>query len=442
MEALIALLSWLALPVVLVWLYDMFVLAPKRPRLDNGEAAPGPQYTRIAGYLVVPVIVAVIYRIGVAEVFAWAKEVAVPLSWAAVPVGILCGIDSWLFAPYRLAAIGPVPERDPLLMRAAYAVLPVLVVAVIVRMISAETLDFSLVLLLLSLATGLVWLVDHFVFQPKRDKAAYKGPGGDVALPEPGTVDYARSFFPVAFIVLVVRAFIFEPFRIPSDSMMPTLLDGDFIVVNKFAYGLRLPVVNEKFISTGMPQRGDVVVFRKPGQENVNYIKRLVGLPGDRIEVHDDQLVVNGEKIAQAAEGAYNDGCYIGLRLSTETLGEHTHQVMSCRSPNTLLPSLMLGRSARLPTCNRKSVVERSGNYICDESLGAGSADRGDHVFEVVPPGHYLMIGDNRDNSEDSRVWGLVPDKNLVGKATRIWFNFDPQRSPAVNFGRIGNGIQ
>ncbi|MEJ0084362.1 MAG: signal peptidase I [Pseudomonadota bacterium] len=302
-------------------------------------------------------------------------------------------------------------------------------------MISAETLDFSLVLFLLSVATGLVWALDHFVFRKRRDPK----------LPEPGTVDYARSFFPVAFIVLIVRAFIFEPFRIPSDSMMPTLLDGDFIVVNKFAYGLRLPVLNEKFIDTGSPQRGDVVVFRYPPDPKVNYIKRLVGLPGDRIEVRDDHLVVNGQAVELASNGIFADGCYAGVRLSTETLGEHTHQVMSCPSPIGLQSArnyAASGNADPLLHCDRKHIAQEIGGWVCQEMAVPGAPDSNDHVFDVVPPGHYLMIGDNRDNSADSRVWGLVPDQNLVGKATRIWFNFDTQRSSLFNWGRIGKSIQ
>ena len=373
------------------------------------------------------------------------KQVAVPLSWLAIPVGLWCAIDSWLLAPRRAIAAGAVQAPDPPLVRAAYATLPWLVVAVILRMITAESLDFSLVLLVLSLACGVVWGIDHLVIRPRRAAAAASARPAPVALPEPGTVDYARSFFPVAFIVLIVRAFIFEPFRIPSDSMMPTLLDGDFIVVNKFAYGLRLPVINQKFIDTGSPQRGDVVVFRYPPNPSVNYIKRLVGLPGDRIEVHDDHLIVNGESIALVDKGRYNDGCYVNMRLSTEKLGEHTHDVMSCRSTHGLLGARGLslgGNSSPLPTCDRKQIAREIGGWICEESGGEGSRDYMDHTFDVVPAGHYLMIGDNRDNSEDSRSWGLVPDENLVGKATRIWFNFDLQRSGVVNWRRIGNSIQ
>ena len=434
---LVALLSWLAVPVLLLAAYDHFVLEPKRPRSPEGVAEPAPAYIRIANSLVPFVLLAVVFQIGVRVVFDWLKEVAVPLSWFAAPIGLWCAIDSWLLAPGRRAAAGAAEGKDPPLVRAAYTVLPALVVAVVVRMVSAATLDFSLVLLVLSLATGLVWAVDHFVFRKRRDQA----------LPEPGTVDYARSFFPVAFIVLIVRAFIFEPFRIPSDSMMPTLLDGDFIVVNKYAYGLRLPVLNEKFIDTGTPQRGDVVVFRYPPDPTINYIKRLVGLPGDRVEVHDDHLIVNGQTIELNDVGAYADGCYSGLRLSTETLGLHTHNVMSCRSPIGLTGprdyTTLSGKPPPPLACDRKQFVQdNGGGRICDEKAVPGTRDSNDYVFDVVPPGHYLMIGDNRDNSQDSRYWGLVPDKNLVGKATRIWFNFDTQRSNLVNWSRIGNSIE
>jgi signal peptidase I len=443
-QLLIIVLSWLAVPVVLVYAYDKWVLEPKRPRTPEGEPEPGPLYTRIAGNLLPFVLIAAVLAIGVKEVFDWAGEVAVPLSWASLPLGVWLAIDSWFLAPRRQIAAGSTEVPDPPLLRAAYWVLPVFVVAPIIRMIRAETLDFSLVLLLLSLATGVVWALDHWIFRPRRESAAAAA-RPPVALGEPGTVDYARSFFPVAFIVLIVRAFIFEPFRIPSDSMMPTLLDGDFIVVNKFAYGLRLPVVNEKFIDTGSPQRGDVVVFRYPPNPSINYIKRLVGLPGDRIEVHDDRLIINGELIPLQDEGRFTDGCYVGLKLSRETIGTHTHEVMSCRSPHGLLSARSFSFSGNpdpLPACDRKKVAEDIGGWVCDESTAEGSRDANDKVFDVIPPGHYVMIGDNRDNSEDSRRWGLVPDENLVGKATRIWFNFDLQRSKVVNWSRIGQGIE
>jgi signal peptidase I len=364
------------------------------------------------------------------------KYVAVPASWLAVPIGLWCAIDSWVLAPKRAVAAGVPNPPDPTPVRIAYTLLPYLLVAVIVRLITAESLDFSLVLLLLSAGTGLVWLLDHFVFRKPRETAAAGAKPQPLAPSEPGTVDYARSFFPVAFIVLIVRAFIFEPFRIPSDSMMPTLLDGDFIVVNKYAYGLRWPVLNEKFLDIGAPQRGDVVVFRHPPNPRINYIKRLVGLPGDQVEIHDDHLVINGETIELRDQGPFVDKCYGGMGLSEETLGEHTHQVMTCRSQYSL-------SGAPLPDCNRKKLRQEIGGWFCQESPSGSVRDHGNHRFQVVPPGHYLMIGDNRDNSDDSRGWGLVPDKNLVGKATRIWFNFDQQRDlkNVINWSRIGDGI-
>src|ERR1044071_2978484 len=319
-QIVVRVLGLLALPVLIVWTYDKWVAAPKRPKNEAGEPVPGPGYAQVADWLLLPCVFAVVISIGVSTVFDWLKQISVPLSWLAPPVGLWLLIDSWIFAPRRRIEHGPDTPRRPPLLRVAYFILPLLVVAVIVRMISADTLDFSLVLLLLSAATGIVWVIDSLFFRKKRDAAFAAIVPKDTPLPEPGTVDYARSFFPVAFIVLVVRAFIFEPFRIPSDSMMPTLLDGAFIVVNKFSYGLRWPVINETFLQTGTPQRGDVVVFRYPPDPSVNYIKRLVGLPGDRVEVHDDHLVINGENIPLTSVGGYDDGCYSGLALSTEKL--------------------------------------------------------------------------------------------------------------------------
>ena len=446
MDAIKTILAWLAVPVWLIWAYDQFVLVPKRPMKEDGERDPGPVHFRAIRWLALICLWAVVMQIGMSDVFAWARDVAEPIAWLAIPVGLLCAIDSWFFAPRRQLAQKNLDAKDPPLLRAAYAVLPVFVVAPIIRMISAEKLDFSLVLLLLSVGTGVVWLLDTLLFRKRRD-AEYKAAFGPATKPvEPGTIDYARSFFPVAFIVLVVRAFIFEPFRIPSDSMMPTLLDGDFIVVNKYAYGLRWPVLNRKFLDTGAPQRGDVVVFRYPPDPSINYIKRLVGLPGDRVEVHDDHLVVNGETIPLSEPGRYEDPCYSGLRLSKETLGSHTHDVRWCRSADHLHAAGQIAQQTGtnpLPSCDRKRVVEESGGgYVCDESDMKAGPDWGDHSFVVVPAGHYLMIGDNRDNSADSRAWGFVPDENIVGKATRIWFNFDPQRPNFFNWHRIGQGIE
>ncbi len=245
-------------------------------------------------------------------------------------------------------------------------------------------------------------------------------------VPEPGTVDYARSFFPVALVVLVLRCFIFEPFRIPSDSMMPTLLDGDFIVVNKYAYGLRLPVINRKIVAVGEPQRGDVVVFRWPPDPSTNFIKRLVGLPGDHVEVRDNHVWVNGQPLdSMLAQERYSDGCYVNFAIAHEHLGEHQHEAMYC--------PVGIDRQPVLPGCNRRAVR----GYVCGEEDAPGSM-RVPAYDGVVPPGYYLMMGDNRDNSDDGRSWGFVPEANLVGKATRIWFNWDLGRTGGPMWKRIG----
>jgi len=263
-------------------------------------------------------------------------------------------------------------------------------------------IDFALVLVVLTGLSGVVWLLDSLFFrQKRRDKAVQNS----VEAPsEPILVEYARSLFPVLLIVLVFRSFLFEPFKIPSGSMIPTLLVGDFIVVNKFTYGLRLPVLNKKIIPINEPERGDVVVFRYPPDPSVNYIKRLVGLPGDTVNYRDKQLYVNGEMVekAQVKRWASNDvKCTTpetDAMLYDETLGDVDHDVL---------------------------VHQMSGSR--------------DGQWEV-PPGHYFMMGDNRDRSSDSRIWGFVPEANLVGRAVGIWLNFDFEKGCA-DWSRIGDGI-
>jgi signal peptidase I len=264
--------------------------------------------------------------------------------------------------------------------------------------------DFSFMLAAATLLTGFIWALDAWVWKPKRVAAAVAGgvPADNVR--EPIVVEYARSFFPVIFIVLLIRSFLFEPFRIPSDSMMPTLLDGDFIFVNKFAYGLRLPVINYKAVAIGEPKRGDVIVFRLPSDPSVNYIKRLVGLPGDHIRVRNRQVFVNGEKMVVELNGRYqgprNTGPQSDATVAVEDLEGVKHRIL----------------------------------YIPDSS----SRD----YDEVVPAEHYFFMGDNRDNSRDSRFpeVGFVPEQNLVGKAVRIWLNWDLPDAPI--WSRIGDAIK
>jgi len=353
------------------------------------------------------------------------------LSWLALPVSLICIVDDWFLRPRRAlgAPQGAPVVRDAPLMSLLYTVLPVLIIAAVVRLLISETLDFSAVLLAITVVTGVVWGIDAALLRPQRVAAARLAGREPASVPEPGTVDYARSFFPVALVVLLLRSFVFEPFRIPSDSMMPTLLDGDFIVVNKYAYGLRLPVVNTKIVPIGEPQRGDVVVFRYPPNPSVNFIKRLVGLPGDHVEVRDNHIYINGQLVsAQLAPERFSDGCYVNFALAQEHLGNHEHLAMFC--------PVAIDRAPVLPSCHRRHIA----GYVCGDEDAPG-AGRMPPFDGVVPPGHYLMMGDNRDNSEDGRAWGWVPEANLVGRATRIWFNWDLGRTGGPMWSRIGAPI-
>ena len=352
------------------------------------------------------------------------------LSLALLPLLVICVIDDWFLRPARQKAALPGSATDSTVMRACYLLLLFAVLAGIYRLMTSQDTDYSVVLFGIMVVSGLVWLIDA-QFLRKRRIVAGTGPEGAAAeLPEPGTVDYARSFFPVAAILLVLRAFVFEPYRIPTDSMMPTLLAGDFIVVNKFAYGLRLPVTQRKIVDTGLPKRGDIVVFRYPPDPRINYIKRLVGLPGDLVEVKNDQLIINQVPVPLADSGRYSDGCYLNMRLADEQLGEHQHKVLHCVTPDYI-------QVAPLPGCNRQITQ----NYVCTEASDSGLKDLNDAEIRV-PPGKYLMIGDNRDNSADGRVWGFVDETQLVGKATRIWFNWDLNRTGGPNWSRVGSRIE
>jgi signal peptidase I len=351
------------------------------------------------------------------------------------PVFAITVFDDWFLRPKRRLAALPAIAADPAWLRLLYTALPFLILAGALKLFRSERLDFSLVLTLVSVVGGVIWALDRWVLRAWRDRAASHLGKNPSAVPEPGIVDYARSMVPVVVFVLLLRSFLFEPFRIPSDSMMPTLQDGDFILVNKFAYGLRAPVLNKKFMSVADPKRGDVVVFRYPPDPAINYIKRVVGLPGDRIKVVSDRIIVNDVPLAEADLGRYSDGCYENMRLAEIQTGEHTHRSLSCRT------SSFLG-GPQLPSCDRD--IRRS--YMCQEDLATAGVpavqDRGDYQEITVPAGNYLMIGDNRDNSEDGRYWGFVPEANLVGSARRIWFNLDLQRAKWITWARIGSRIE
>lgn len=262
--------------------------------------------------------------------------------------------------------------------------------------------DFAAILVGLTALTGVIWLIDHLLFARRRNEAA-TATGNEKK--EPLLVEYAKSFFPVILIVLVVRSFLAEPFRIPSSSMMPTLLIGDFILVNKFAYGLRWPVLDKKFIEVGEPARGDVVVFRYPKNPTQDYIKRVIGMPGDEVVYRNKTLFVNGTAVPQDPMGTYiGEGSgrdMTGMELKNERLENAEHRILQ-RSAAHFLP-------------------------------------QGEGLWKV-PAGHYFVMGDNRDNSEDSRYWGFVPEENLVGKAFLVWMNWDG-RNGGIDFERLGTVI-
>ena len=355
------------------------------------------------------------------------------LSWLAIPVGFVCLVDDWLLRPKRQAAMGPQAVADPPLLSLAYRLLPIFIGAAIIWAFASEQLDFSAVLVVIAAVTGLAWAADASLLASRR-RAAAKAAGKDPAdVQEPRTVDYARSFFPVAIAVLLLRAFLFEPFRIPSDSMMPTLRDGDFIVVSKFAYGLKLPITNAKILDTGEPARGDVVVFHPPMKPSEVWIKRVVGLPGDHVTVRNDRVTVNGRPIPFEVVGTYSDGCYEHLQLATELLGAHAHQALLCPVPLRVTPE-------PLPGCKRSDAH----GYVCgDDALpGAEALMAPPALDRVVPPGEYLMIGDNRDNSDDGRFWGFVTERELIGKATLVLFNWDVDRAGGPIWSRADTRIR
>lgn len=258
--------------------------------------------------------------------------------------------------------------------------------------------DFSALLVLLVAVSGSIWLIDAlFLARQRRERTSGSGHEPPRV---PIVVDYARSFFPIFVIVLLLRSFLVEPFRIPSGSMIPTLLVGDFILVNKYTYGIRLPVVNRKIIDIGEPRRGDVVVFRYPLDPSTPFIKRIVGLPGDEVVYRRKRLYINGREVVASSLGTYiglrSAAQHTGSRLLEEHLGDIRHEII--HAPNV----------------------------------------RSKDVAYTVSDNHYFVLGDNRDNSRDSRYWGLVPEENLIGKAFMIWMNWDH----GSDLSRIGSKIE
>ena len=293
--------------------------------------------------------------------------------------------------------------------------------------------NFSLLLFILTLVTLLYWLAERFRFKPAREAAAAHLEQQDAArraglaqmgiakvdgnvqeaksrlLMQPWWLDWTAGLFPVILIVFILRSFLFEPFKIPSGSMIPTLLVGDLILVNKFHYGVRLPVINKKIIANNDPKRGDVMVFRYPVDPRQDYIKRVVGIPGDVIEYRSQRLTVNGQPVPLTPKGEYYEDDRLRYEpMFEEKLGAVAHGILV----NPQAPSYFGGLPKNFPFADN-----------CRYSAEGMQC--------TVPPGHYFMMGDNRDNSQDSRFWGFVPDENIVGRAFFVWMNFG-------NLGRIG----
>ncbi|MEX3605957.1 MAG: signal peptidase I [Burkholderia sp.] len=279
-------------------------------------------------------------------------------------------------------------------------------------------MNFALILFVLVVLTGIAWVLDKLVFLPGRRKAAaefdrqqarigerfaaeMRAKLRDEKLRQPWWLEYTASFFPVILAVFVVRSFVVEPFKIPSGSMVPTLLAGDFILVNKFDYGLRLPITNQK-VMTGWPlARGDVVVFRYPTDESVYYIKRVIGLPGDTVQYYDKKLTINGQPVSETPLADYFDEERMNYaKRYEENIDGRKNAILN----NPTVPPFVMG---------------------ADDFPYKSNCEYNAHgVTCKVPLGHYFMMGDNRDNSADSRYWGFVPDKDIVGRTFFIWMNF------------------
>jgi signal peptidase I len=292
--------------------------------------------------------------------------------------------------------------------------------------------NFAFLLFMASLITGVYWLAERLYFYPGRQAAAHRLQEADVKrradlqkqgivrvdgdiseaqehiLAQPWWLDWTAGLFPVIISVFFLRSFIVEPFKIPSGSMIPTLLVGDLILVNKFQYGLRLPVLNTKITEGEKPQRGDVMVFRYPPNPNLDYIKRVVGLPGDTVAYLNKRLTINGEAVAtQSVPEFFDEDAMRYFKQYEEKLGAQSHRLLNEEQRPAFVPG-----ADHFP-----------GYEACNYTV--------EGVTCTVPQGHYFMMGDNRDNSMDSRYWGFVPEKNIVGKAFLVWMNFG-------NFKRIG----
>ncbi|MCE3264673.1 MAG: lepB [Pseudoduganella sp.] len=297
--------------------------------------------------------------------------------------------------------------------------------------------NFALILFVLMVVTGVIWFLDLMVLSKQRRAAAdqalaeydarmARSAANGIRMDEQGNarakleadilrqptwIEYSGSFFPVIALVFFLRSFLWEPFKIPSSSMVPTLLVGDLILVNKYTYGIRLPIINKKVVQLNDPQRGDVMVFKYPKDMSQDYIKRVIGVPGDKITYQNKRLTVNGQAVGYTPMEDYlEEGTLTYQKQFTEQLGNVEHRILN----NEKAPPVSLGQVEEFP--GREACTYNYEGFSC-----------------VVPQGNYFMMGDNRDNSADSRIWGFVPDKNIVGKAFFVWMNLGN-----FNFDRLG----
>ena len=310
----------------------------------------------------------------------------------------------------QLPKLSPYPTNNETMKYIPAALLAVLVVTALRGVFTGVPVNFPLLLLLAVVVCGISWAVDKFYLAKRRVAGEVLHWG----------IEVPASIFTVLLVVFLLRSFLAEPFRIPSSSMRPGLVTGDFILVNKFSYGIRLPVLDAKVIDTGSPQRGDVAVFKAPHEPDKDYIKRIIAIPGDTVVYKDKKLTLNGAPVPQVEDGTYSYmefGQFLTTLKFKEKLGEHEYLI--AQFPQ--FPSFIANQKypgTPVPTCT----------------------DDGNVVTCKVPPGHYLAMGDNRDNSLDGRYWGFVPDTHLRGKAFFIWFNWEDVSSFA--FKRVFRGIQ
>ncbi len=380
-------------------------------------------------------------------------NIALLVNIAAVITGVIGTIDIFYFEPKRRQAVRALAlsgnfdklqaeklSAEPTYVEYSKFFFPLLLILVLFLSFS-DSVNFSLVLVIATFVSGLIWLADKLFWESSRKQALQSLiESGSSEIPvifqeavskEPMVVEYSKAFFPIILVIVILRSFLYEPFKIPSGSMKPTLEVGDFVLVNKFAYGVRLPVIHTKFIDTGSPQRGDVFVFRFPGApgvpkeqvDPVDYIKRVIGLPGDKILYQDRRLFIQpacGEtekdncpkyqeiKSQMIEESGYPSSKGINLDILEEDLMGVKHKIVQ-------IPSIY-----QLTSDFNKTCMNRQNEWI-------------------VPEGHYFAMGDNRQNSLDSRFWCFVPEENLVGKAITVWMNWNSENKYFINFSRIGS---